>query len=177
MSTHTAVGPRRWAHVLVAGLAKPFELKPSHVPNDVAVTDGAEPLLAWTGYSAARGAANVTLGGLWAEGTPIRLPACGYSDFGLWHAAPVVSLGAGAQLALLGEPTKWAPVSVARVASAAPSADSSDFVVTVRGDAGESVELAFATRSGGGAWTVRSVTCVLPASAEATAHLLAQSCA
>ena len=178
VSTHTAVGGRKWAHVLVAGLAAPFALRPSHVPNDVGVdVAAAEPLLAWTGYSAARGAANVTLGGVWTEGSPIALPACDYSDFLLWHASPVVSLG-GAQLALLGEPTKWAAVSVARVAAAAPAADASDFVVTVRGDVGEAVELAFATRdAAGSAWAVRTVTCVLPASAEATVHLRAQRCA
>jgi len=70
------------------------------------------------------------------------------------------------------------PVSVARVASADASAAADDVEVAVRGDAAEVVELSFATRpAAGGAWAVQTVSCTLPASGKATAHLRAQRCA
>lgn len=205
MASHTEVSGLKWTHVLAIGLAAPFQLRPSHVPVDAAPAEG---LLLYTGYRSwsAAGAApahpwNVTIGGIWNEETPLLLQPCNYSDFRLWHAAPVHTItirhsaaaasagddcgGNGSacgkvealhartlQIALLGEPNKWVPVSVARVGFVTPTFAGDDLMVKLRGYAYEDVEVAFATRSGLRAgWGVRSITCTLPSANEVTAHL------
>ena len=55
----------------------------------------------------------MTLLGEFSERSPLHLPACGYADFGLYHAAPVAAGG----VALLGEPAKLVPIAVAFLSS------------------------------------------------------------
>merc|ERR1712232_1092101 len=116
--------------------AKDFALKPSHVIGEVSKTsdDSVIDLVAWSGQDR-----NVKLHGSFSENSPLQLKACGYSDFGLMRAAPVFMGG----IALLGEVTKFVPVSVARVQSVSMTAGPS-LAVKVVGKPGENVELAFA---------------------------------
>jgi len=118
-----------------------------------------------------------------ADDTPVTLKACAFFDFQLVQFAPVLSIattaaGAAATrtaaatatatmkaaaaaattsstkaVAFLGEPAKFVPVSVFRVASVGVSAASAQVEVRIRGDPGEVVELAFAQieLNGGGA--------------------------
>lgn len=82
----------KWTHVLTIGLNASFELVPAHLGDDVwAGDDGA---VVWTGYqpsgTAGKRPANITLLGPFSATAPLTLPACGYSDFGLHHIAPIL---------------------------------------------------------------------------------------
>lgn len=128
---------RKWTHVLTIGLNKSFGLLPYHLGDDLA--DG--PALAWTGYQAtAKQAANVTLLGAFSSTSPLMLPPCGYSDFRLYHVAPILPQS---KLAFLGELGKWVPTAPGtRVQNVADSADG--VAVRFAGVPGEAVRLAFA---------------------------------
>mmetsp|Transcript_3597 Transcript_3597/g.9206 ORF Transcript_3597/g.9206 Transcript_3597/m.9206 type:complete len:812 (-) Transcript_3597:141-2576(-) len=135
MATHTEVSGFRWLHVLVIGLARPFSLRPSHVAGELSSAASPPPgFVAWSGY----GPRNVTLRGIFSEDRPMQFPACGYADFGLWHAAPVFEGG----IAFLGEVAKFVPVALARIASVTRA--DGGLVIGVRGEPAERVELAFA---------------------------------
>lgn len=156
-STHTEVGGRKWAHVIAILLAAPFELTPSMLPLD---TDPGTAYIQWTGWGPV---SNVSVAGRFGETSPISLPRCNASDFQLWHAAPVFSNG----LAFLGEPAKWVPVATRRVlavdAAGAVGGDASATItVTLAGDPGELVTLAFAkAATAAKALTVHAVNCTL----------------
>ena len=173
-ATHTAVGPHRWAHVLAVGLAADFALRPRHLPLDLA--DAAAPHVAWRSFPSNRTRSAV---GAFGAAAPLPLPACNYSDFGLFHVAPVLSVGS-TRLALLGEPTKVVPVSVHRVAQLIVDG-ASEVRAVLRGDAGEKVDLEVAVEAaqpdGSAGWSVRTVSCVVGASGKATASLIAGECA
>jgi len=144
MATHTAVAGHRWLHVLSIGLAKPFQLKPSHVPGELS-EEGGSVLghVAWSGY----GRRNVTLFGRFAETAPLHLRACAYADFGLAHAAPVFSRGDSGAVAFLGEVSKFVPVAVARVVGLTMPSDEEPLKIQLEGGPNEEVELAFAVGS------------------------------
>lgn len=145
-SSHTEVGGRKWAHVLVVLSQGEVVLRPRMLPADVDIdidVDTDVSYLAYFGYGAP---GNFTLAGAFSQDSPMRIPRSGASDFGLWHAAPVVG-----GLALLGEAAKLVPVSVARFAAV----EFAERAVTVqlRGAPGERVVVTFATKSRG--WEVR----------------------
>jgi hypothetical protein len=140
MATHTDVMDARWLHVLSIGLAKDFDLKPSHVLGELASWPST-PYVAWSGY----GSRNVTLLGRFEEKSPMRLRACGYADFGLVHAAPVFTGDCDScAVALLGEVSKFVPVAVARVVGFSRPSKENTLTVQLEGAPGEQVELAFA---------------------------------
>ena len=166
MSTHTAVGGRAWAHVLVIGLAGDAALTPSMLPLDVAPAAGDAGLLAYEGWREAGGGA-FTLLGAWSEGAPLTLRAAPDPHaWSLTHAAPLLPSG----WAYLGEAAKLAPVSAWRTASveAAPGGGGGGVAVGVRGEPGEAVALSVAQPQAGGGWRVVAHTCVLPAAGAAT---------
>jgi hypothetical protein len=167
MSTHTAVGGRAWAHILVIGLAGGAALTPSMLPLDVAPAAGDAGLLAYGGWREAGGGA-FTLLGAWAEGAPLALAAAPDPHaWSLTHAAPLLPSG----WAYLGEAAKLAPVSAWRTASVAAAPGGGGVAVGVRGEPGEAVALSFAQPvggGGGGGWRVVGHTCVLPAAGVAT---------
>ena len=150
MATHTLVGSHKWSHVLVIGLASSFDLLPAHLSDDVEL---ALPLIGWTGY----GKGNITLTGEFSADSPVRFDECGYSDFRLWHAAPVFSNG----VALLGESEKWVPVAVARVQACGEQG--SELVCMLHGESGEQAEFAFAFET-----KVYYVECVFPSAGAVT---------
>lgn len=118
MATHTDIGGSKWSHVLVIGLKEDFLLTPRHLGDDVAPG----PSIAWWGYklSASSGASNVTLAKEpFTAAAPLKIAACGYSNFGLYHVAPIHPLS---KASFLGELGKWVPVSEDRVVSVDDSA-------------------------------------------------------
>jgi hypothetical protein len=163
MATHSLVDQAKWTQVLVIGLNASFELYPGHLGDDV----GTGELLAWKGYqpSATVGklpAANVTMLGSFDAAHPLDLARCAYSDFGLYHVAPVFPVS---KLAFLGEIGKWVPVDpVSRVVGVTDLSGS--LRVAIKGAADETVELAFAAP---GAAAAHSVVCNLGQAAAAAA--------
>jgi len=139
MATHTLIEGAKWSHVLIIGLQEAYTLSPADLGDDV---DTSTPLLAWTGYQSqiGTGMANVTVRSApFTAQVPLQVPAYGYSDFGLWHLAPVWPQS---KAAFLGELGKWVPVSEARVSKVIDGPQG--LTVTINGVADEKVELAFA---------------------------------
>ena len=173
-ATHTAVGGYRWAHVLAVGLGAPFNLVPSHLPIDMDTS--AHEHVAWRTYPSNRTMSAVATFG---PDAPLSLPACMYSDFGLYHLAPVFTARDSAnrtrRFALLGEPTKAVPVSVYRFESVAPS--SGDVRVMLRGDPGEAVVIQVAMYSGlDDDWSVHDLGCLVGPDGKVGLLLLAFNC-
>ena len=174
MSSSTQVAANSWIDVLSIGLAAAFDLAPSHVPLDAT---GGGSYVAWHGRSAAAagsGVRNVTVRDeLWTEAAPVAIAPCNYSDFGLHHMAPLLL----DSVAFLGEVNKWVPVSTHRVASVVVVGG--DIEVGVRGDPGETIEMAFAARepTAPALFDVIYVVCVIPSAGTATLSYQKQSCA
>ena len=130
MATHSEIGGSKWAHVLVIGLNASFELAPEHIAGEISNDTAVEHLL-WSGYQPSDtvgklATPNVTIrAALFSAKAPLQIPACGYSDFGLYHIAPISKLSG---FSFLGEVGKWVPVAVGRVAKvrlcSAPAPDS-----------------------------------------------------
>jgi hypothetical protein len=163
MATHSIIGVQKWTHVLTIGLNASFKLLPKHLGDDFG---GQGAYLVWTGYqpsgSVGKRPANVTLLGGFSDTAPLVLPACAYSDFGLYQIAPIQP---NSNLAFLGEIGKWVPTAAARVVTLTDNA-SHGLSVAIIGVVDEMVELAFAA-SGTGA-TV-TVLCKIGPSAAAVA--------
>lgn len=98
----------------------------------------------------------------------IPLVTCNLVDFQLWHTAPVHSNG----WAMLGDLTKYVPVSPARIASV--EEDGYDLIVSLVGSAGEAVPLTFWEQSSG---TTVTLNCVLDAAGTARAAMPERFCA
>ena len=151
LSSHTAIrGVReKWFHVMAAHLKEPFALSARHMPKDV--TPGAEYVI-WSGYGAAD---NVTIEGHARSDSAwtMMLPACGASDFRLFHGAPVFG-----DIALLGELQKWVPVAWQRFSGIFQEKDAMH--VELSGDPGEMVTVALYNRP---ARAVRTYAVVLDA--------------
>jgi len=165
-STHTVVGGKKYAHVLVIGLNNTMSLTPADILLDID-TDG--EYVAYTGYGAPL---NVSINGPFSGNSPIVLAPCLYSNFRLWHAAP---RSAATGWALLGEMGKWVPIAKQRVLSVADSG--SGIAATVAGAPGETAVLTFADKDS----TLHTATCVFPSSdattwVNATASCSASKC-
>ena len=155
--------------VLVIGLSESWSLSPAHLLDELdpaaaaADATAAGRYLAWWGYqpSGAPGArANVTVRAApFSASAPLALPRCGYSDFGLYHLAPLLPASG---LAFLGELGKWVPVAVARVARVTDA--TTGLTVGLIGAPAEKVELAFAKGA-----VVSTVVCTLSAAGSGTA--------
>jgi hypothetical protein len=164
MSTHTNVGGRLWAHVLVISLANDAALAPSDLPMDVAPAPGDGGLLAYAGWREAGGGSFALLGP-WSAAQPLQLPAAPDAhQWSLTHAAPVLANG----WALLGEAAKLVPVAAARVTSVAEGPGGAGMAVGIAGEPGEVVALSFAAPAGGGGFNVVAASCKLGAAGAAT---------
>lgn len=185
MATHTQLKDMLWAHVLVIGLNATFELHPAHLTGELSGDETQEHLV-WSGYQASGtvgkavagtaadtaaaatpAKANVTIVGPFSPSAPLRIPACGYADFGLYHIAPVFKKTGRA---FLGEVGKWVPVSSARVTVVSDAAAA--MTVEIVGEVAEQVELVFAQRGEGEASASVgpvSVLCKIGASGKAKA--------
>ena len=164
MSTHSDVDgapTMRWAHALVIGLNKSFALTPAHLGADLAgpSTDPELKHVVWSGVHSPSAVAE------FSAAEPLSVPACMYSDFGLYHVAPVAPKSSAAYLGELG---KWVPVASARTVSVTDSA--AGLAVGIIGVAHEKVELAFYdTKS----TKATSVLCTIGAAGTATATFAA----
>jgi len=74
-------------------------------------------------------------------GSSLQLSACGKWDFQLWAIAPILGNG----WALLGEPSKWVPVSAARFSALSYVTQGSDTSASVvaTGQVGEQIDVAW----------------------------------
>lgn len=188
-ATYSFVGGAVYDSILAADLPQPFAVAPANLAGvraDLALRDSSRPLrerLAWPAPAhaapAAAAAASVAysvntssmaLGSLVVQpfdaAHPISLAACAEADFQVWHTAPVFANG----WALLGELSKWVPVSPQRVA--AVEASDSQLIVQLVGAPAEAVALSGYL----GANTV-TLQCVLDAAGRATATFPDGTCA
>ena len=112
-SSHTAIPTvdtslsTKWTNVLAVGLANKYSLSVADIPLDVDGT--ATHLLTWTGYSAELHSKNVTVEAVvdirsTDTATLLAFTPCNYTDFQLWHAAPVLG---NSGTVFLGEPVRY----------------------------------------------------------------------
>eukprot|EP01043_Picozoa_sp_COSAG02_P052521 COSAG02_NODE_5672_length_4140_cov_2.941351_1_plen_543_part_10 len=148
MATHSLNSGIKWAHILVIGLNSSFELYPSHIATEMpaALEQQFGEYLVWWGYqgsdSVGKHPANVTIRATpFSISAPLQIPRCGYSDFRLYHIAPVM---AESGLVFLGEVGKWVPISDSRVSRVHSTVAS--ISVEILGEADEPVELVFAKK-------------------------------
>ena len=106
---------------------------------------------------------------VFTSSAPLKLEQCDRSDFKLYHTVPLLSNGWG----LVGEASKWIPVSTARVRSVMTSSEASAPVsLGLTGVPGETIRFGFVhaessrqqairqTGAGAGAVPVHYVTCL-----------------
>jgi len=170
-ATRTSLAGLSWDFVLGVALTEPYEVTPSDL---------------WPGGPTAGVAWRRRLGDPFAppkagdllpfSGGSLRMPlpaAAGappdgdWGNYTLWVAAPRTCGGKG--WALLGEWSKLVVVSAQRVVGVRPECSPSApaLEVTVRGAAGEAVELAFAAPDG----SVHTVAARIPAAGRATVRV------
>lgn len=99
---------------------------------------------------------------------PIAVPVCYEVDFGVYHTAPVFANG----VALLGDLTKFVPMSPARVRAVA--IDGADVTVALVGEIGETVPFSVWSQATAATSTI---TCVFGPSGTATVSVAAGTCA
>ena len=156
MATESVVGGQRWGLVLGAELKSAYELPPSAVFSDASLAE--EYAVMESNFTRHDSAATIRV--VPRAGT-FALPVSGKVDFTVHSLAPVSSSG----WALLGELSKWVPVSAARFK--AVTVKGSDLIAEVAGAEGETVSVSFYRKPGTGAASVVTVDCVLPASGRA----------
>ena len=165
MSTYSDIGQStlRWGHALVIGLNKSFILSPSHLGRDL---KNNAKYVVWWGYqqsdAVGKGLMNVTVTDF-SSSKPLKVNRAMYSDFGLYHFAPIA---ASSNITYLGELGKWVPVAAARTTSIVDSAQS--LTVDIVGVVNEKVQLAFYDKKSGKA---SSILCTISASGTATATI------
>ena len=95
------------------------------------------------------------------EDAPLTIAECDRTDFKLYHTVPLLGNGWG----LVGETSKWIPVSPVRVRSVATSGGGPGAPVTLQlaGAAGESITFRFAFKG-----QVHAVECVFGATGTLT---------
>jgi hypothetical protein len=199
-STYSLVSGWAWDSVLVAALNGSYALGPSDLAAtraDAHVKDTRLPVSARLGYTrpgspeeaalrpraSASGAqvayavnattfdASTLVVQPFSAASPIALVPCGEVDFALWHTAPVFDNG----LALLGDLTKFVPMSPARVSDVA--FDGAAVTLALVGEPGEAVPMTYAPSAGSGSMATATATCVLGGSGKATLTLPAGTCA
>lgn len=160
-ATYTAIGTLFFDHILAANLTKPWSLFPHHLESTRAdlplrkkvvpfkksaswllhpidLRDNAMDELAVAYTLNTTSLDPVTLvTQLFSESSPIPLKSCGLVDFQLWHTAPIFQNG----WSLLGELSKWVPVSEARFSDI--GTDEFGAHASVRGQAGELISLSW----------------------------------
>jgi len=157
MSTHTGLAGLKWGHVLSIGLKAAYSLSPEDIPMDLTP---AAPYLVWA--SIVRSGKKPTPAAF-SVSQPLVLPAAAYKDFGLWHTSPVFPT---AKVALLGETSKWVPVSVNRFTSIRTAdthpgeVPAGEVLVSLAGSDGEATSIDFADMSG----SLTEVKCVFGSS-------------
>jgi len=100
----------RWDHIFAAGLSTSYQLSAGELTLDMA---GARTISNSIAYSINTLSFDVStlIMKPFDNSQALNVPACGYSDFQLWHVAPVFTSG----YSLLGELSKWVPVSEGRI--------------------------------------------------------------
>jgi len=181
-----------WDHVLAADLTDPFSLYPAHLyPTraDAVLRGGGganalrsippletipvkknltpPPLLAYTLNSTSMDLSTLQVQYPFDDSHPIVLPSCGVTDFSLWHTAPLFALGSPGGVALLGELTKFVPVSEARFYDLQVGGDG--ISVGVSGLAGEYVGISFWVES---TESVTTVQCTISGSGRSTLRFI-----
>ena len=155
-ATYTAVAALVFDHILAANLTMSWNILPKHlestradlplrlaVPRNSAKSWLLHPLSSHADAIIAYALNTTTLDPtslvtqLFSATSPILLFACGLIDFQLWHTAPIFQNG----WSLLGEVSKWVPVSEARFFDI--GSDEFGAHANVRGQAGELVSLSW----------------------------------
>lgn len=195
-ATHTQIGSWVWAHVFAASTNGTYSVSRSEVaavigarialrnggytaqavaavgdPRDIAWGTAAD--LGTVAYSLNTTTFDINANGslvvqpLFDDNNPIVIPTVGETNFALWHTAPVFSNG----WALLGEMSKYVPVSEYRVQSVAVMG--TDLLVELMGKAGELVPLSFWEQATG---KVVTLQCKLDAGGRAKAAMPYEIC-
>lgn len=186
MTTYSAIGGLRFDAILAAALNDTYhvssrDLAPTRPEHDAAEAGRSGPQRGFVAYTHAfaggpSGSAailNVTARGPFQAASDLRLPVgpCGRADFELWYTSPVLPGG----VVLLGELSKWVPVSPQRVLTIASLEGSGETRVQVQGGVGEVVALAFATLADLEAHRpITTVQCRMPQSGVAVARVVVE---
>ncbi|XP_055954459.1 uncharacterized protein LOC126814885 [Patella vulgata] len=102
-----------------------------------------------------------------SDKSPVSItPACSKIDFCLYYVSPV--LKTSPEVVILGELSKWVPVSPQRVQEISQS---DDIIITITGKQSESVTFSFSVDG-----VIRSINCVLGSSGTAQIHVEAMKC-
>ena len=157
--THSHIGSEVWFHVLAADLQQALFLKLSDVLTHKGPSQEEE--LIYLAYSLPP--LQFQINELKVIPLSARDAGAGFSlevkdsirDFELWHFAGVLDNG----ISILGELSKWVPVSPHRIKQI--SYDASQVVVVVRGSENEHVVFYFAVCDGNAAPVVYSESCVI----------------
>jgi len=158
-STASTVGGAVYRHVLVPLLREAYALRPS----ELAANDGlAQPANGQLIFDNAFRYAEVPVA-TFSDDEPLKMVACDRTDFKLYHTVPLLGNGWG----LVGETSKWVPVSPVRVRSVATSSSGAPVTLQLAGVAGESITFRFVS-TGAGEPVVHAVNCVFGATATLT---------
>eukprot|EP01052_Picozoa_sp_SAG31_P017631 SAG31_NODE_1215_length_9335_cov_5.846470_5_plen_406_part_00 len=169
MATESAIGGHRWGLVLAAELKAAYELPVRAIFSSAftASTLAEQYAVVESNFTKSNSVAEIRV--VERRGT-YRLPVSDKANFTLHSFAPVSSSG----WALLGELSKWVPVSAARFK--AMTVNGNDLTVTIAGVEGEAVSVSFFRKPSTGSASVVTVDCVLPASSMVTISALRREC-
>jgi hypothetical protein len=167
-TTYTAIANRRWDHIFGAGLQSAFTLTTSMLNLDCPGARSIPNALAYA-LPVNLDTSNVTLL-TFNDKTSIQIPACQYTNFQLFHVAPIEMNG----WAILGELNKWVPVAAARLKSV--TVQSNSVSVLLAGYPTESVTYSFVLSPTGAPAAIQEFTCKIPSSGEVTLTVPAGTC-
>jgi len=163
-TTVSVGGAKRHDHVLAVNISVPYAVAPAELDAHCGSSTGSTGSTGSTAAAVVFDSGNFSSARPFDAAHPLRVRPCGLGDFGLYHTAPVLPNG----WALLGEASKWVPVSAARVLSYGEVAGG--VVARVVGVAGEVVEFGFFDTATG---QVHTASCTFAAAA--TAQLVVNS--
>ncbi|CAK8679724.1 unnamed protein product [Clavelina lepadiformis] len=139
----------RFGIVLAAQLTtKGYKLKPSSMYLDE-VNPGDTSYVIYQGHPDQQNA------GILSPSSSIEIPICETKDFQLWYASPLIKISENTTIAILGERSKWVPVSSRRIRSIEVKGD--NLLVDIVGKPGEMVAMDFMFNS-----KYSTVSCAIP---------------
>lgn len=167
VASHSDIGDFRFYHILAANLKTPYSIKPSGLSPDASAS-GSLVFKHMPGNATAPAS---VISKPFSDADPVSLAACGKGDFQLVHTTPVLP---NTDLVLLGELSKWVPLSPQRVQNIAFATEGAKnvFTISMRGASGEKVEMWFADGEG----KLSKVACTLSHAGTATLTMPSGTC-
>jgi len=148
-STYTNIDGYEFNYVFAAELTSIYQLFPESIERNRVVPNPKQRKILGN-YAYQYNATNTTY--QFDNNNPIAFKKCGRHDFQLWYIAPQLFNG----WILLGETTKFIPISKQRIISISATSEPNQITVKIRGVPKEQVTLQFSNGS-----TVHSFTCAI----------------